>query len=139
MVQSRTRGRPLVNPPSRAPAERDNRPVDSHRRKAAESSYASCMTDDYVAYDDLPVANESVIRAHAAELIAMADTLGLANVRYASADRIVVTVTDHVEHLGEFRFAERASFMMGHQIRVYTDGALKNPGVSPDLVAATPL
>jgi hypothetical protein len=97
------------------------------------------VTDDCVAYDDLPVADEHVIRAHAAELIAMTETLGLAHVRYASADRIVVTVTDHVDYLGEFRFADRASFMMGCQIRVYTDGVLTNPGVSPDLLAATPL
>lgn len=113
--------------------------MDSRIRQAAKSSYSSFVIADYVAYDDLPVADERVIRAHAAELIAMAEALGLANLRYASADRIVVTVTDHVEYLGEFRFAERASHMIGHQIRVYTDGVLTNPGVSPDLVAATPL
>ena len=139
MVLSRTRGRPLVNPPSRVLAERDSRPVDSLIRKAAESSYASCLTADYVSYDDLPWADEQVIRAHAAELIAMAESFGLANLRYASANRIVVTLTDQVATFGDYRFAEQASFLLGRQVRAYDDEVLKNPGVSPDLLAATPL
>ena len=98
-----------------------------------------CMTSDYVAYDDLPWADEEIIRAHAAELVAMAESLGLSDLRYASSNRIVVTLTDHVEPRGEFKFSERASFMLGHQIRAYSDAVLKNPGVSPDLLAATPL
>ena len=113
--------------------------MDSHIRKAAESSYASCMTADYVSYDDLPWADEQVIRAHAAELIAMAEDLGMTNVRYASDNRLVVTATDHFERLGPFTFAEEASYLLGYRIRVYSDGVLKNPGVSPDLVAATSL
>ena len=109
------------------------------RTRGRKSSYASCMTADYVAYDDLPWADEQVIRAHAAELIAMAETLGLADLRYASGNRIVVRRTDHVEALGVHKFSERASFMLGHQIRAYSDRVLQNPGVSPDLLAATPL
>lgn len=97
------------------------------------------MTADYVAYDDLPWADEQIIRAHAAELIAMAKSLGLADLRYASSNRIVVRRTDHVESLGVHKFSERASFMLGHQIRAYSDAVLRNPGVSPDLLAATPL
>lgn len=97
------------------------------------------MTADYLSYDDLPWADERVIRAHAAELIAMARGIGLANVRYASSNRLVVTRTENVEPLGEFRFAEQASFFLGRQVRVYGDEVLRNPGVSPDLVAASPL
>ena len=58
------------------------------------------MTADYVSYDDLPWADEQVIRAHAAELIAMAEDLGLTNVRYSSDNRLVVTATDHFERTG---------------------------------------
>ena len=105
----------------------------------ADSTYPLDMTDDYVAYDDLPWADEQVIRAHAAELIAMAEGIGLTDVRYASGNRLVVTRTERVEPLGEYVFAERASFLLGQQVRVYSDGVLSNPGVSPDLVAATPL
>ena len=97
------------------------------------------MTVDHVAYDDLPWADERVIRAHAAELIALAEGIGLTYVRYASGNRLVVTRTERVEPLGECVFAERASLLLGHQVRVYSDGVLSNPGVSPDLVAATPL
>ena len=97
------------------------------------------MTADYVSYGDLPWADEQVIRAHAAELIAMAESLGLADLRYASSNRIVVRRTDHVEPMGEHRFSERASFMLGRQIRASSDAVLQNPGVSPDLLAATPL
>ncbi len=97
------------------------------------------MTADYVSYDDLPWADEQVIRAHAAELIAMAEGIGLSNVRYASGNRLVVTRTERVEPLGEYVFAEQASFFLGRQVRVYSDGVLNNPGVSSDLLAATPL
>ena len=48
------------------------------------------------------------------------------------ADRSRRAMRDH-------RFSERASFLLGYQIRTYDDEVLKNPGVSPDLLAATPL
>jgi len=51
----------------------------------------------------------------------------------------VVRLTDHAAPFGDYRFSERASFMLGHQIRAYDDEVLKNPGVSPDLLAATPM
>ncbi|TXH39739.1 MAG: hypothetical protein E6Q90_15680 [Actinobacteria bacterium] len=97
------------------------------------------MTTDFVAYDDLPRADEESLRARASELIALAEGLGLTNLRYASSNRIVVTLTEHVETLGEYRFAEKASYLLGLQVRVYDDAVLRNPGVSPDLLAATPL
>ena len=115
------------------------RNVDSRRSESAKSSYASCITADYVAYDDLPWADEQMIRAHAAELIAMAESLGLAELRYASSNRVVVRLTDHAAPFGDYRFSERASFMLGHQIRAYDDEVPKNPGVSPELLAATPM
>ena len=105
----------------------------------ADSSCPRVMAAEYVAYDDLPWADEQVIRAHAAEWIALAESLGLADLRYASGSRIVVRLTDHVEPLGEYKFSERASFMLGRQIRAYSDAVLLNPGVSADLLAATPL
>ena len=97
------------------------------------------MTADYVSYDDLPWADEQMIRAHAAELIAMAESLGLDDLRYASSNRVVVRLTDHAAPFGDHHFSERASFLLGHQIRAYDDEVLKDPGVSPDLLAATPL
>ena len=97
------------------------------------------MTADYVSYDDLPWADEQMIRAHAAELIEMAESLGLTDLRYASTNRVVVRLTDHAAPFGDHKFSERASFLLGHQIRAYDDEVLKNPGVSPDLLAATPL
>ena len=114
-------------------------PVDIRIGRGVNSSYAFGMTPDYVSLEDLPQADEQVIRAHAAELITMAEDLGLTNVRYASDNRLVVTMTERIERMGPFTFAEEASYLLGHRIRVYTDGVFKNPGVSPDLVAATPL
>lgn len=108
-------------------------------RQEPKSSYADAMTDEYVSLEDLPWADEQVIRSHASELIAMAERLGLANVRYASDNRVVVTRTDKVAPLGIHRLAEEASFTFGYRIRVYSDEVFVNPGVSPDLVAATPL
>jgi len=105
----------------------------------AESFYPSHMTAEFPTLDDLPRADERIIRAHAAELIAMADVLGLSNVRYASDNRVVVTRTARAEPLGIYRLAEEASFALGHRIRVYADAVFANPGVSPDLVAATPI
>ena len=114
-------------------------PVDIRIGHGVNSSYAFGMTADYVFLEDLPQADERVIRAHAAELIAMAESLGLSDVRYASDNRLVVSVSDHFQRLGPFTFAEEASYHLGRRIHVYSDEVLKNPGVSPDLVAATPL
>ena len=114
-------------------------PVDIRSGRGDNSSYAFGMTADYVFLEDLPQADERVIRAHAAELIAVADALGLSDVRYASDNRLVVSVSDHFQRLGPFTFAEEASYLLGRRIHVYSDEVLKNPGVSPDLVAATPL
>jgi hypothetical protein len=97
------------------------------------------VTADYVGYDDLPWADEQMIRAHASELIAMAESLGLANLRYASSNRVVVTLTDRAAPFDDHRFSERASFLLVRQMRAYDDEVLKNPGVSPDLLAAMPL
>ncbi len=97
------------------------------------------MTAEYVAYDDLPGADERIIRERAAELIAMAESLGLANLRYAASNRVVAKLTDQVEPLGYHKLSERASYRLGRQIRAYSDAVLKNSGVSPDLLAATPL
>ena len=116
-----------------------NRPVDRRMPGAAESSYPNCMTADYAEFDDLPIADEQVIRAHATELIAMAQGLGLTNLRYASHNRLVVTLTQDVEPLGEFLFSTRASFLLGYRVRAFTDDLFTKPGVSPDLIAATPL
>ena len=63
----------------------------------------------------------------------------MADLRHASSNRIVARLTDHAAPFGDRRFAERASFLLGYQIRTYDDEVLKNPGVSPDLLAATPL
>jgi hypothetical protein len=114
-------------------------PVDIQIGGTADPSYAFGMTADYVALEDLPQADEGVIRAHAAELIAMAESLGLMNVRYASDNRLVVSVPDRFQRLGPFTLAEEASYLLGRRIHVYSDEVLKNPRVSPDLVAATPL
>lgn len=116
-----------------------SRPVDSRIGRGVDSSCAFGVVADYVSLEDLPQADERVIRAHAAELIAMADTLGLSDVRYASDNRLVVSVSDHFRRLGPFTLAEEASYLLGRRIHVYSDEVLTNPGVSPDLVAATPL
>ena len=73
------------------------------------------MTADYFAYDDLPWADEQVIRAHDKELIALADSFGLANLRYASSNRILVTLTNRVVTFGDYRFAEQAGFLLGRR------------------------
>lgn len=114
-------------------------PVDRQMRRNAVSIYSGAMSKQSVSLEDLPWGDEQVIRAHAAELIAMAERLGLDNVRYASGNRVVVTRTDHAALLGIHRLAEEASFAFGYRIRVYSDAVFSNPGVSPDLVAAKPL
>ena len=97
------------------------------------------MTDDILELEDLPPADEQAIRAHAADLIAMAEGLGLTELRYASGNRVVVTRTARVEPLGEHRLAEEASYFLGRRVRVYSAEVWKNPGVGADLMAATPL
>ncbi len=63
----------------------------------------------------------------------------MTKLRHASSNRIVVTLTEQVESMGEYRFAEEASNLLGMQVRVYYDAVLSNPGVSPDVLAAAPL
>jgi hypothetical protein len=38
-----------------------------------------------------------------------------------------------------FEFQRAAAHLLGAEVTVYSDGALRNQHVSPDLVAATPL
>ena len=86
---------------------------------------------------DLPWADDHLLRTHVGEWTATAASLGLSDLRNASSNRIVVRLTDHVESLGVHKYSERASFLLGHQIRAYSGAVLKNPGVSSDLLAAT--
>ena len=97
------------------------------------------MTRTEVFFEDLPIAEESDIRMHADELRALAARLGLAELRYASGNRLVVTESDESVAFGHYRFAVEASLLIGRQVCTFWSEVLSNAGVSPDLVASAPL
>jgi hypothetical protein len=88
---------------------------------------------------DYEGAESDRVRNHGAKEACGFGAPGLADVRYASGNRLLVTRTPHVVPLGEHRFAEEASFFLGRRVRVYATEVLKNPGVGSDLLAAKPL
>ena len=100
---------------------------------------ADQIDDEYVDYDNMPLADEAFIRAHREELIAMAENLGLTNVRYASRNRLVVTPTDAADALSVFELSAKASLAFGFRVRAFSDKLFVRPGVSEDLKAAQPL
>jgi hypothetical protein len=87
----------------------------------------------------LPPASEQQARSHAAELVALAARHGITGLAFASPGRLRGHVADDRDLFDIFEFQRAATDLLGAEVTVYSDGALRNRHVSPDLVAATPL
>lgn len=88
---------------------------------------------------DLPAAAESQVRARAAELIDLAARHGVTALAYASPGRLRGQVdTDH-DLFDVFEFQRAATDLLGGSVALYSEGALANANVSPDLQTAAPL
>lgn len=87
----------------------------------------------------LPPASEQQVRSHAAELVELAARHGISGLAFASPGRLRGHVADDRDLFDVFEFQRAAADLLSAEVTVYSDGALRNQHVSPDLVTATPL
>ena len=87
----------------------------------------------------LPPVTERQVRSHAAELVELAARHGITALAFASPGRLRGHLADDRDLFDMFEFQRAAADLLGAEVTVYSDGALRNQHVSPDLVAATPL
>ena len=87
----------------------------------------------------LPPATEQQVRSHARDLVSLAARHGITDLAYASPGRLRGHVADDRDLFDMFEFQRDATNLLGAEITVDSDGALRNDHVSPDLTAATPL
>ena len=89
--------------------------------------------------EHLPPATEQQVRAYAAELVELAARHGITRLAFASPGRLRGHVGDGRDLFDMFEFQRDATQLLGADLALYSDGALANEHVSPDLVTATPL
>jgi hypothetical protein len=87
----------------------------------------------------LPPATEQQVRSHAHELIDLAARHGISGLAFASPGRLRGHVAEGRDLLDVFEFQRAATDLLGAEVVLFSDGALRNEHVSPDLVTATPL
>ncbi len=87
----------------------------------------------------LPPATEHQVRAHARQLVNLAVRHGITDLAFASPGRLRGHIADDRDLFDMFEFQRAAASLLGAEIALYSDGALGNDHVSPDLAAATPL
>jgi uncharacterized protein (UPF0548 family) len=87
----------------------------------------------------LPPATEQQVRSHARDLIDLAARHGISGLAFASPGRLRGHVAEGRDLLEVFEFQRAATDLLGAEVVLFSDGALRNEHVSPDLVTATPL
>ena len=87
----------------------------------------------------LPPATEQQVRSHADDLIDLAARHGITGLAFASPGRLRGHVAEGRDLSDVFEFQRAATDLLGAEVMVFSDGALRNVYVSPDLVTATPL
>ena len=87
----------------------------------------------------LPPASEQQVRSHAAQLVALAARHGITSLAFASPGRLRGHVAGDRELSGMFEFQRAAADLLGAEVTVYSDEALRHQHDSPDLVTATSL
>jgi hypothetical protein len=87
----------------------------------------------------LPPATEQRVRSRAGQLISLAAWHGITDLAYASPGRLRGHVADDRDLFDMFEFQRAAASLLGAEIALYSDGALNNDHVSPDLAGAAPL
>ena len=87
----------------------------------------------------LPPATEQQVRSHGAQLVELAARHGITDLAFAFPGRLRGHVADDRDLFDMFEFQRAATSLLGAEITVYSDGALRNDHVSTDLAAATPL
>jgi hypothetical protein len=81
-------------------------------------------------------ADESLVRAHAPQLAALAARYGIRDLRFASAGRLVGRVDPDRDALDMAGFAAAAEELLGAEVSLFSEAVLTKPNVSADLVHA---
>jgi hypothetical protein len=87
----------------------------------------------------LPPATEQQVRCHAAQLVRLAARHGITHLAFASPGRLRGHVAGNRDLFDMFEFQRAATDLLGAEVTLYSDGALRNDQVSPDLATATAL
>jgi hypothetical protein len=87
----------------------------------------------------LPPATEQQVRSRAADLVSLAARHGITHLAFASPGRLRGHIAGDRDLFDMFEFQRAATDLIGAEVSVYSDGALRNEHVSTDLAAATPL
>ena len=86
----------------------------------------------------LPPGTEQQVRIHAHQLVSLAARHGITDLACASPGRLREHTADGRDLFDMFEFQRAAASLLGADIALYSDGALSNDHVSPDLAAAAP-
>jgi hypothetical protein len=103
------------------------------------SRYTDSVSQPLAEPPHLPPATEQQVRTHAAQLIGLAARHGITSLAFASPGRLRGRIAGDRDLSGMFEFQRAATALLGAEITLYSDGALRNDHVSPDLAAAAPL
>jgi hypothetical protein len=87
----------------------------------------------------LPPATEQQVRSHATQLVTLAARHGITDLAFASPGRLRGHIAGDRDLFDMFECQRAATTLLGADIALYSDGALGNDHVSPDLAAATAL
>jgi hypothetical protein len=101
-------------------------------------SYTEAVTTSW-AEPDLPLLDEQHVLAHRDELVRLAGSFGVSDLRFASAGRLVGRVADDKDLLDVVGFDLAVEELLGARVSLFSDRVLVNDNVSQDLVDARPL
>ncbi len=87
----------------------------------------------------LPPAPEEQVRSHAAALVELATEHGISELAFAGPGRLRGHVAADSDPFAPFGFQLAASELLGAEVALFSDEALHNGHVSPDLLATSPV
>lgn len=108
------------------------------RRRRGLCAYHGSVSTTH-AEDDLPLADEALVRAHSGELRTLGESFGVSELRYASPGRLVGHVAADKDMLDVVEFDIAATDMLAARVSLFSDAVLNHPHVSVDLLDASPL
>jgi hypothetical protein len=111
----------------------------SQRAGADGDRYTDGVSQPLAEPPHLPPATEQQVRSHASQLVTLAARYGITGLAFASPGRLRGHLADDRDLFDMFEFQRAATDLLGADVTLYSDGALANDHVSPDLATASPL